>query len=117
MVLTKRYRQSDYNKKMVCRICLKNHPLRFCERFSKADYDERTKLVTIYRYCAGYLSHDHTWRTCMSTGKCKYCGDMLHTMPHKPDTRPRSSSPKKIEKSKKSKRYRRSPAHTDKRSS
>ena len=39
MVSAKKYKQGD-NNKMVCRVCLKNHPLRLCERFSKADYEE-----------------------------------------------------------------------------
>ena len=69
MVSVRKHKQGDNGKKTVYRVCLKNHPLRFCERFSKADYDEKMKLMTIYKYCAGCLSHDQTWRMCVCTGK------------------------------------------------
>lgn len=86
---------------MVCRICLRSHPLRRCEKFLQVDYSERMQLVSIYKYCAGCLSHDHTWRTCESTGKCKRCGDLHHTLLHKPGSRLRSSSQKKSKDNKK----------------
>ena len=70
-------------------------------------------LVTMYKYCAGCLSHDHIWRTCVSTGKCKRCGDINHTLLHKPDNRPRSSGLKKVAKSKRGNRNRKSPARTN----
>ncbi|XP_075167861.1 uncharacterized protein LOC142240024 [Haematobia irritans] len=53
------------------------------------DYYERMRIVSIYRHCAGCLAHDHTWRICKSEGRCKKCGDMHHTLLHKPG--PRSS--------------------------
>ncbi|XP_065371002.1 uncharacterized protein LOC135963159 [Calliphora vicina] len=71
------------SKKIICRICLKNHPLKSCHKFLQVDYEERMRLVSIYRYCAGCLAHDHTWRTCESTGRCGRCGDMHHTLLHK----------------------------------
>ena len=70
-------------------------------------------LVTMYKYCAGCLSHDHIWRTCVSTGKCKRCGDINHTLLHKPDNRPRSSGLKKVAKSKRGNRNRKSPPRTN----
>lgn len=93
-------------KKMVCRVCLKDHPLRFCRKFLQVEYEERMRLVSIYRYCAGCLSHDHTWRTCESTGKCKRCGDMHHTLLHK-GGRPSTSARKNT------KRLRRGPSSSN----
>ncbi|XP_075151474.1 uncharacterized protein LOC142225573 [Haematobia irritans] len=94
MVKAKRYNPENRKgkQKIVCRVCLKDHPLRFCEKFLAMDYMERMRIVSIYRHCAGCLAHDHTWRTCKSEGRCKKCGDMHHTMLHKPG--PRSSGGK-----------------------
>ncbi|XP_046803800.1 uncharacterized protein LOC111689753 [Lucilia cuprina] len=72
---------------LICRICLKRHPLRYYKKFLQVDYEERMRLVSIYRYCAGCLAHDHTWRTCESTSRCERCGDMHHTLLHKPNIR------------------------------
>ncbi|XP_065358592.1 uncharacterized protein LOC135952520 [Calliphora vicina] len=92
MVPRKKYTEGNRTTpKMVCRVCLKDHPLRFCKKILKEDYKERMRLVSFYKYCAGCLSHDHTWRTCESTGKCKHCGDMHNTLLHKPNSRPRPS--------------------------
>lgn len=97
MVHPKKYAEGRRTtKKMVCRVCLKDHPLRFCSKFLQVDYQERMQLVTIYKYCAGCLSHDHTWRTCESTGTCKRCGDSHHTLLHKSGKRPRSSAQKSV---------------------
>ncbi|XP_065354391.1 uncharacterized protein LOC135948867 [Calliphora vicina] len=92
MVSRKKYTEGNRTTpKMVCRVCLKDHPIRFCRKFLKENYQERMRIVSFYKYCAGCLSHDHTWRTCRSTGKCKRCGDMHHTLLHKPSSRPRTS--------------------------
>ncbi|XP_075162761.1 uncharacterized protein LOC142235393 [Haematobia irritans] len=53
-------------------------------KFLAMSYSERMRIVSIYRHCAGCLAHDHTWRTCKSEGRCKKCGDMHHTLLHKP---------------------------------
>ena len=93
MVSAKKYAEGNRTgKKMICRICFKDHPLRFCKKFLLVDYQERMLLLSIYKYCAGCLSHDHTWRICESTGRCKRCGDMHHTLLHKPGSIPRSSA-------------------------
>lgn len=91
MVKAKKYNVENRvgKKRIVCRVCLKDHPLRFCKKFLNMDYAERMKIISIYQHCAGCLGHDHTWRTCTSTGKCHKCGDMHHTLLHKPG--PRSS--------------------------
>ncbi|XP_059226021.1 uncharacterized protein LOC131998037 [Stomoxys calcitrans] len=92
MVKAKKYNVDNRagKKRIVCRVCLKDHPLRFCRKFLDMDYAERMKIISIYQHCAGCLAHDHTWRTCESTGKCRKCGDMHHTLLHKPG--PRSST-------------------------
>lgn len=101
MVSRRKYTEGNRTTpRMVCRICLKDHPLRFCAKFLKEDYKERMRLVVFYKYCAGCLSHDHTWRTCRSTGKCKRCSDMHHTLLHKPSSRHRWSGQNRIEHSK-----------------
>lgn len=97
MVHPKKYAEGRRTTgKMVCRVCLQDHPLRFCKKFLQVGYQERMQLVSIYRYCAGCLSHDHTWRTCESTGTCKRCGDMHHTLLHKSGIRPSTSARKSV---------------------
>lgn len=108
MVSPKKYANgSRSGKSMVGRVCLESHPLRFCRKFLQVDIQERMELVSIYKYCASCLSHDHTWRTCESKGKCKRCGDMHHSLLHRPSKRPSSSSSRK---SKKLKRCHRGPS-------
>ncbi|XP_073823932.1 uncharacterized protein [Musca autumnalis] len=86
MVKAKKYNAENRvsKKRIVCRVCLNDHPLRFCKKFLSMEYAERMKMVSIYQHCAGCLGHDHTWRTCTSKGECKKCGDTHHTLLHKP---------------------------------
>lgn len=82
MVKAKKYQSTNQSEqaKMVCRVCLGDHPLRFCDQFLDLSLEDRLRVVSLYKHCSGCLSHDHTWRTCESQGKCRQCGDSHHTL-------------------------------------
>lgn len=82
MVRARKYRDNERAQeiRIVCRVCLGDHPLRFCNQFLDLNLEERLHLVVLCKHCSGCLGHDHNWRTCESKGKCKHCGDAHHSL-------------------------------------
>lgn len=65
-----------------CKICKRNHGLRFCQTFLKMTVEKRMQTVISHNYCPNCLAHMHSSRSCFSTLGCKHCGGSHHTSLH-----------------------------------
>jgi hypothetical protein len=65
-----------------CKVCRKNHPLRYCRKFKKFDVEHRLRVVIKHHYCARCLSSDHTAPRCLSSMSCGKCSKNHHTLLH-----------------------------------
>ncbi|XP_046803757.1 uncharacterized protein LOC124419190 [Lucilia cuprina] len=65
-----------------CKLCDKNHYLRFCQKFSNFSKQQRNDFVTQNQICINCLSPVHKVSECTSVNRCDQCGNKHHSMLH-----------------------------------
>ena len=64
---------------MPCRLCIQNHPEKYCSLLKSAQPIDRYNMVLRNNLCLNCLSRRHLARDCDSLNRCFYCNDNHHT--------------------------------------
>ncbi|XP_028404040.1 uncharacterized protein LOC114526663 [Dendronephthya gigantea] len=81
-------RQISPNRKSTCEVCSGQHRIWNCDRFKKAEYKLKRKIVLQNGFCNKCLGKGHIAKTCPKTRfKCQEvgCDEPHHTLMHRPN--------------------------------